>query len=354
MPPGSEPPRPRVREAGIVVGTLSPGPGNAITDVAGVRVGHRTLIEGTDVRTGVTAVLPHGGNLFQEKVPAGIAVGNGFGKMTGVTQIAELGTLETPIVLTSTLAVPAAAAAVIGWTLEQPGNEKVTSVNPVVAECNDAGLNDARRRPVREEHVLEALGAASTEPPAEGCVGAGTGTSCLGWKGGIGTASRRVPAAAGAYTIGVLVQTNFGGSLVLSGVPVGEELRAPAGVPGGSCIFVVATDAPLLGRALERVARRALLPLAKVGSSLSHGSGDYALAFSTALRIPHRASAPLELREETRPQALNAVFQAVAEASEEALLNALFRATDLTGFGGKTLRALPVEDALRILARRTR
>ncbi|MGC8782030.1 MAG: P1 family peptidase, partial [Anaerolineae bacterium] len=293
--------RPRARALGIAPGVLPTGPLNAITDVAGVRVGQVTLWEGEDIRTGVTAILPHAGNLFQEKVPAGLAVGNGFGKLMGATQIAELGEIETPIVLTNTLAVPRAADALLDWTLAQPGNEAVTSVNPVVGETNDGRLNDIRRRAVMAEHVLTAIARAAAGPVAEGCVGAGTGTVAFGWKGGIGTSSRRLPASLGDYTVGALVQSNFGGLLQVMGIPVGQKLgryylkeQLEQGDADGSIMIVLATDAPLSDRNLTRLARRAFAGLARTGAAMSNGSGDYALAFSTAeavRRTPERRRA---------------------------------------------------------------
>src|SRR5512136_1589681 len=289
--------RPRAREFGLVVGVLPPGPLNAITDVAGVKVGQVTLAEGKDVRTGVTAVLPHGGNIYQDKVPAGISVANGYGKLTGVTQVQELGTLETPVILTNTLSVPTAADAVIDWTLGLPGNERVASVNPVVGETNDGWLNDIRGRHVTKAHVLEAIGNASPGAVSEGVVGAGTGTTCFDYKGGIGTASRRLPEGRGGYTVGVLVQTNFGGVLTIRGVPFDRKDAGPEGAAAnpagdGSCMIVVATDAPLDARNLERLAKRALLGIARTGGYFSNGSGDYAIAFSTAVsvRLPARAT----------------------------------------------------------------
>ncbi|HEX2205474.1 MAG TPA: P1 family peptidase, partial [Longimicrobium sp.] len=289
----TEAPRPRAREAGVVVGVFAPGPLNAITDVAGVRVGQATVREGDSVRTGVTAVLPHGGDLFHERVPAAVVVGNGFGKLLGVTQLRELGELETPVLLTCTLCVWTAADAMAGWLLRRPGMEEVRSLNPVVGETNDGTLNDIRARPLRPEHVVRALETASEGPVEEGAVGAGTGTVAFGWKGGIGTASRRLPAGAGGWTVGVLVQTNYGGVLTINGAPVGRELgrhafqrelEAAAGGRDrgdGSVMIVVATDAPLDARNLERLAARALTGLARTGSSMTNGSGDYVIAFST-------------------------------------------------------------------------
>jgi len=350
--------RPRAREFGLVVGVLPPGPLNAITDVAGVKVGHVTLIEGKDVRTGVTAVLPHGGNIFQDKVPAGISVANGYGKLTGVTQVRELGTLETPIVLTNTLSVPTAADAVIDWTLGLAGNERVGSVNPVVGETNDGWLSDIRGRHVTKAHVLEAIRTAAEGPVAEGAVGAGTGTTCFDYKGGIGTASRRLPENRGGFTVGILVQTNFGGVLTIRGVPF--DRRAAAGETGpeanpagdGSCMIVVATDAPLDARNLERLAKRALLGIARTGGYFSNGSGDYAVAFSTAssVRVPNRAASPTRTVTLLRDDAISPLFQAAAEACEEAIWNSLFKAVRTEGKDGHVAEALPldrVKEALR-------
>jgi D-aminopeptidase len=360
-------PRPRARELGLAPGVFAPGPLGAITDVAGVLVGHTTLHEGERVHTGVTAVRPHPGNLFQEKVPAAVFVGNAFGKLAGSTQVRELGTLETPIVLTNTLAVGTAVDAVVAWTLAQPGNESVRSVNAVVGETNDGTLNDIRAQRVTRNDVAAAIEAAAPGPVAEGSVGAGSGTIAFGWKGGIGTASRVLPTAAGGHTLGVLVQANFGGVLTMDGVPVGRELgrhdfagldspspwRAsePADRGDGSCMIVVATDAPLSARDLERLAARALFGLARTGSSFSHGSGDYAIAFSTAAGVrvrPGRAAAvrgaPID------GDQLSPLFQAALEATEEAVHNALLRATTVTGMG-RTVEAIPL-DPLRALLRR--
>ncbi|MCX6574277.1 MAG: P1 family peptidase [Candidatus Aminicenantes bacterium] len=344
--------RPRARDFGLVIGVLPPGPLNAITDVAGVKVGQVTLVEGRDVRTGVTVILPHEGNLYQDKVPAGVSVGNGYGKLTGVTQIRELGTLETPVVLTNTLSVPAAADALIDWTLGFPGNERVASVNPVVGETNDGWLNDIRGRHVTKAHVLEAVRAAAGGPVAEGAVGAGTGTTCFDYKGGIGTASRRMPEARGGYTVGVLVQTNFGGVLTIRGVPFDRKeagvgaSAAGANLSGdGSCMIVVATDAPLDARNLERLARRALLGIARTGGYFSNGSGDYAVAFSTApgVRVPHHATEPTRTVTILRDDAVSPLFQAAAEAAEEAILNSLFKAVRTEGKDGHIAEALPLE-----------
>jgi D-aminopeptidase len=362
--------RPRAREAGIVVGVLPPGPLNAITDVAGVRVGQATVIEGESVRTGVTAILPHGGNVFQERVPAAIHVGNGFGKLLGVTQVAELGELETPIVLTGTLGVWKAADALVGWLLERPGMAEVRSINPVVGETNDGFLNDIRSRPIRPEHVMQALENATNGPVAEGSVGAGTGTVAFGWKGGIGTSSRRLPKNLGGHTLGVIIQSNFGGILTINGAPVGRELgryylqpeidggkakkKASAkslrdeDVADGSIMIVVATDAPLDARNLGRLASRALVGLARTGSSMSNGSGDYVIAFSTALEARRKQGQTVHELKELANDAMSPLFQAVAEATEEAIYNSLFQATTVKGHRG-TVEALPLERTLEIL-----
>jgi D-aminopeptidase len=344
--------RPRAREANVIVGTLPPGPLNAIADVAGVRVGHTTVIEGDGVRTGVTAILPHGGNVYQERVPAAIFVGNGFGKLLGVTQVQELGELETPILLTGTLSVWKSADAMVAWLLAQPGMETVRSINPVVGETNDGLLNDIRARPIRPEHVIAALENAKPGPVAEGTVGAGTGTVAFGWKGGIGTSSRRVPEKAGGYTVGVLVQSNFGGDLTIAGVNVGRELermkQQTNNSGDGSIMIVVATDAPLSARNLERLAARTMTGLARTGSNMSNGSGDYAIAFSTAVECRRRRDEPLHQVKELSNEAMTPLFQAVAEATEEAIYNSMFRATTVKGHRG-TVEALPVERTLKIL-----
>jgi D-aminopeptidase len=320
--------------------------------VAGVKVGQVTVVEGQDVRTGVTAILAHEGNLYQDKVPAGISVGNGYGKLTGVTQVRELGTLETPIVLTNTLSVPTAAEAIIDWTLGRPGNERVSSVNPVVGETNDGWLNDIRGRHVTKARVLEAIRSAAGGPVGEGAVGAGTGTTCFDYKGGIGTSSRRLPEDRGGFTVGVLVQTNFGGVLTIRGVPfdkkdagVGASAAGPNPSGDGSCLIVVATDAPLEARNLERLAKRALLGIARTGGYFSNGSGDYAVAFSTApgVRVPHRSTAPTQTVTVLRDDAVSPLFQAAAEAAEEAILNALFKAVRTEGRDGHIAEALPLE-----------
>jgi D-aminopeptidase len=347
-------PRPRARDLGLAPGVFPPGPLNAITDVAGVLVGQATLVAGDSVRTGVTAVLPHGGDLFQEKVPGAVFVGNAFGKLAGSTQVRELGTIETPIVLTNTLAVGAAVEATVAWTLARPGNEAVRSVNAVVGETNDGGLNDIRALPVRREHVLAAIRSATGGPVQEGSVGAGTGTQAFGWKGGIGTASRRLPERFGAHTLGVLVQANFGGVLVMDGVPVGRELGRHAFDADGSCMIVVATDAPLTPRDLERLAARALFGLARTGSSYSNGSGDYAIAFSTAkgLRVRHGDLAA-RAQQMLPTDALSPLFQAALEATEEAVLNALLRAGTTTGMG-HTVEAIPIDQVRSLLVRHGR
>jgi D-aminopeptidase len=358
-------PRPRARDLGVEPGVFPPGPLNAITDVGGVRVGHTTIIDGDRVRTGVTAVIPHPGNLFQEKVPGAVFVGNAFGKLAGSTQVDELGTIETPIVLTNTLSVGVAVAAAAAWTLAQPGNSDVRSVNAVVGETNDGGLNDIRGQHVTKDHVLAAIAAAREGPVEEGSVGAGTGTQCFGWKGGMGTASRTVPAGGSRYVLGVLVQTNFGGVLTIDGVPVGKRLGRYAfgpSAPGqgggdsadGSCIIVVATDAPLDARDLKRLAARAVFGLARTGSSFSHGSGDYAIAFSTAPGLRTRVGDALPATRTILPSdGVSPLFQAALEATEEAVYNSLFRATTMTG-NGRTVDAIPLDRVRELLARRVR
>jgi D-aminopeptidase len=352
--------RPRLREFGIKTGVLSPGPLNAITDVPGVRVGQVTLIQGKDIRTGVTAILPHEGNIFREKVPGAIAVANGFGKLTGFTQVEELGNIETPVILTNTLSVPTAADALIDYTLAFPGNEDVESVNPVVGETNDGYLNDIRQRFVKKEHVLEAIRKAAGGAVEEGCAGAGTGTTCFDFKGGVGTSSRRLPASRGGYTVGVLVQTNFGGILQINGFPVGvrlgnyymnKDVEAPS---EGSCMIVVATDAPLDSRNLKRLARRALLGIARTGGFYSGGSGDYAIAFSTAkeVRVPYRSSSPTQPVVLLKNEQMSPLFLAAAEASEEAILNSLFKAQRMEGKDGHAAEALPLDKIKEIIKER--
>lgn len=435
----SQGPRPRAREAGVVVGVLPPGPLDAITDVGGVLVGQTTVVRGPDIHSGVTAILPHGGNLFREKVPGAVFVGNAFGKLAGSTQVQELGEIETPILLTSTLNVPRVADALIDYMLALPGNESVQSINPLVGETNDGGLNDIRSRPVGRDDVFHAIQSAKSGPVEEGAVGAGTGTIAFGWKGGIGTSSRTIPnvmAEGGGYTVGVLVQTNFGGILTINGAPVGQELgqyylkssvvgrRSPAGEkiaagtgeahpsaakaekdwsakgtakavpfqdastqdtstatfqaasrrstddrgpttnggsPDGSCMIVVATDAPLDARNLRRLAARAIMGLARTGSSGSNGSGDYVIAFSTAPEVRIRAEAAaktppggtLAPRETPGPhlvsnEGMSPLFEAAIEATEEAIYNSLFKATTTTG-RGRTIEALPIDKTLDIL-----
>ncbi|MCL4214560.1 MAG: P1 family peptidase [Gemmatimonadales bacterium] len=349
--------RARARELGVAPGIFQPGALNAITDVAGVRVGQVTLSEGERVRTGVTAILAHGENAYRSRVPAALHVGNGFGKFAGSTQLAELGELETPILLTCTLCVWKAADAMAEWLLEQPGMEQVRSINPVVGETNDGGLNDIRARPVTAAAVRRALEGATGGPVAEGSVGAGTGTSAFGWKGGIGTSSRVLPASLGGWTVGVLVQSNFGGVLQVLGAPVGRELgrfsfqnatREDAG--DGSVIIVIATDAPLGDRNLGRVASRAMMGLGRTGSSASNGSGDYALAFSTAASVRRAWDAPRLTTTELANEEMSAVFQAAVEAVEEAIYNSLFQATTVTG-NGRTVEAIPLDRVREILVR---
>ncbi|MEA2599275.1 MAG: D-aminopeptidase [Acidobacteriota bacterium] len=348
--------RPRIRDLGAEPGILPPGPLDAITDVAGVRVGHQTLIRGESVRTGVTAILPHGGNLFQQKTPAAVYVGNGFGKAAGFLQVQELGNLETPIVLTNTLSVGTAVTAVVGWTLEQPGNQEVRSVNAVVGETNDGFLNDIRGQHVTAADVRAALANARPGPVAEGSVGAGTGTMALGWKGGIGTASRALPATLGGFTVGALVQSNFGGVLAIDGVPVGEKLGRYdfhdqlAKDPGaGSCMIILATDAPLSSRNLERLARRAVLGLARTGSYMSNGSGDFVIAFSTRNLVPHEPTQRTLAVEELTNDAMSPLFLAAVESVEEAVYNSLLKATTVTGHQGHTGEAIPVERVRELL-----
>ena len=359
--------RPRARDIGLSPGVLDPGPENAITDVPGVLVGQVTLVEGDHIRTGVTAILPHGGNIFQDKVPGAVHVGNAFGKLAGSTQVVELGTIETPIVLTNTLSVWDAGRAVVTYVLGVPGNEEVRSVNPLVGETNDGYLNDIRGRHVGEAHVLEAIRSASSGPVAEGAVGAGTGTSAFGWKGGIGTSSRRLPASLGGYTVGVLVQSNYGGVLTMDGIPVGEELdryylrdqlrgaaddggRDSQDNPDGSIMMVAATDAPIRSAGLTRLARRVMLGLARTGATSSHGSGDFVIAFSAAesLRTPFVTDSPTDDGGVLRGERLSPLFQAAIEATEEAVYNSLLQATTVTGRNGNTREALSIEDLLEV------
>ncbi len=351
----AQPGRPRARDLGLSPGVFPPGPLNAITDVAGVRVGHVTLIEGDSIRTGVTAIIPAEGNLFQEKVPGAVFVGNAFGKLAGSTQVEELGTIETPVVLTNTLNVGAAMEGVIAYTLAQPGNERVASVNAVVGETNDGGLNDIRGMHVARAHVIEAIRGAKSGPVPEGSVGAGTGTQCYGWKGGIGTSSRVAGRRQGGYTVGVLVQTNFGGVLTMGGAPVGRELGkyafADAGAGDGSCMIVVATDAPLTARDLKRLAARAVFGLARTGSSYSNGSGDFAIAFSTAAaaRIRRMGDGPSRY-EAISTDAVSPLFEMALEATEEAVYNSLLRATTIQSRSGKA-EAIPIDRVREILAK---
>ena len=344
----------RTRDYGIRVGTLSTGPQNAITDVSAVLVGHVTLIEGKDMRTGVTAILPHADGIFQHKIPAAIYIANGFGKLTGYSQVEELGNLETPIILTNTLSVPVAADALIDYTLSTPGNGSVRSVNPVVGETNDGWLNNIRKRYVCKEHVLRAIQNAKSGAVAEGNVGAGTGTICFGYKGGIGTASRVLSAEDGGYTVGVLVQTNYGGDLHIAGIPVGRKLHkeSDSSSGDGSCMIVVATDAPLKSRNLKRLARRATFGIARTGGNCSNGSGEYVIAFSTApeLRSSYlRGKAFYEAGRELRNDRMTPLFEAVIEATEEAVYNSLFAADTMRGREGHYIEALPIPQVIKIL-----
>lgn len=348
---------PRTRDLGVRIGILQPGPLNAITDVAGVKVGQVTIVRGDHVHTGVTAVLPHGGNLFQDKVPAGFFVANAFGKFIGSTQIEELGEIETPILLTNTLNVAEGAAAAVEWTLAQPGNEQVRSVNAVVGETNDGFLNDIRGRHVTIADARHAIESAREGPVAEGAVGAGTGTVAFGWKGGIGTASRKLPQSLGGWTVGVLTQTNYGGVLTIAGVPVGVRLgqydfrrEIEQKKADGSVVVIVATDAPLSDRNLRRLAERAFAGIARTGSGFSNGSGDYAVAFSTnpaVRRTPKRRSGTATV-EQLANDAMSPLFQAVAEATEEAAVNSLFAGTTVKGDRG-TIEALPLDKVLPML-----
>ncbi|MEZ4615595.1 MAG: P1 family peptidase [Caldilineaceae bacterium] len=352
--------RRRARELGILPGILAPGPLNGITDVTGVLVGHVTLIEGDDIRTGATAILPHPGNLYREKVPAGLAVGNGYGKLMGSTQIQELGEMETPIVLTNTLAVPRAADAILDWTLAQPGNEEVRSVNLVVGETNDGYLNNIRRRLLTADLIRQAIDVAQPGPIVEGAVGAGTGTVAFGWKGGIGTSSRRLPRDLGGYTVGVLVQSNYGGVLQIAGVPVGQMLgqyylqdELGGGDADGSIMIVVATDAPLSDRNLRRMANRGLTGLARTGSAMSNGSGDYVLAFSTNTLVRRKGmhKGALQISHEVPNDQLSPLLLAVIEATEEAIYNSLCMATTMIGYRGRVVEALSLKQLLTIFDR---
>ena len=347
----------RPRDYGIKPGVLSPGEYNAITDVRGVRVGHTTIIRGENVRTGVTAIVPHEGNIYNMKVPAAIYVGNGYGKLTGISQVRELGNIETPVVLTNTMSVPAAFDALITYTISEPGNENVRSVNAVVGETNDGYLNDIRGRHVRALHVKDAILSAHGGRVEEGNVGAGTGTVCFGFKGGIGSSSRVLPESLGAYTVGVLVQTNFGGVLQIDGAPVGEELgkfsfsRNVNRGADGSCMIVVATDAPLDARNLERLAKRAVMGLARTGGIASNGSGDYVVAFSVARENMPGSSGRQSIisGEFLSNDSVSPLFLAVIEATEEAILNSLFAAETMSGRDGHKVEELPVDEVLTIM-----
>ena len=367
--------RPRVRDMKLRIGILPVGELNAITDVPGVRVGHSTLIRGENVRTGVTAILPHGGNLFQEKVPGAVFVGNGFGKLMGSTQVNELGEIETPILLTSTLSVPKVGDFLLDYMLALPGNENVQSINPLVAETNDGYLNDIRGRHITREDVFAAIKTAQTGKTEEGSVGAGTGTIAFGFKGGIGTASRRLPVSLGGYTVGVLVQTNYGGILTIDGAPVGVELgkyylkeviekneNSKQNVSqnkndinvlaDGSIIIVIATDAPMDARQLKRMAARSMMGLARTGAAATNGSGDYAVAFSTAPEVRVKTASDNRTPREVKllsNDAMSPLFLATIEATEEAIYNSLFRATTVTGRENRTVEALPVEKTITIL-----
>lgn len=346
-----------LRDYGVAIGVMQTGKWNAITDVPGVEVGQKTLVQGEDVRTGVTAILPYAGNIFQRKVPAAVYVGNGFGKLAGSTQVEELGNLETPIVLTNTLSVPIAADALIDYTFSFPGNSDVRSVNPVVGETNDGYLNDIRGRHVTKRDVLDAIGSAATGRVEQGNVGAGTGTSAFGFKGGIGTSSRKLPETFGGYTVGVLVQTNFGGVLSVDGVPVGKALNTYYlsdklnYSPDGSCMIVVATDAPLDSRNLKRLAKRAMLGLGRTGGIASDGSGDYVIAFSSnaAVRVPYVSDKPVRQVPVLDNDAMSPLFMAAIEATEEAIINSLFQAKTMTGRDHHEVAALPLDKVLRIM-----
>ncbi|NGP76475.1 P1 family peptidase [Balneolaceae bacterium YR4-1] len=346
-----------IRDLGVEIGVLNTGPLNSITDVYGVKVGHYTLIQGSDVRTGATAILAHDGNIFQQKVPAAIYIGNGFGKLAGYSQVEELGNIETPIILTNTLSVPTAADALIDYTLSQEGNEDVRSVNPVVGETNDGYLNDIRGQHITKKHVISAIKAADSNKVQQGNVGAGTGTRAFGFKGGIGSSSRVLPEKLGGYTVGALVQTNFGGVLEIAGVPVGKELNkyylsdSLNGSPDGSCMMVLATDAPLDARNLKRLAKRAVMGLAKTGGIASNGSGDYVIAFSTSesVRIPYSAEQPITTVELLRNERMSPLFMAAIEATEEAIINSLFAAETMEGRDGHVLQSIPKDKIIKLL-----
>lgn len=345
----------RTRELGIITGVISPGKYNAITDVKNVLVGHKTIIKGEDIRTGLTAILPHSGNLFQEKVAAAIYVANGFGKLIGSTQVDELGSIETPIALTNTLSVFLVADALIDYTLSLPGNEQIGSINPIVGETNDGYLNNIQARVVTKADLREAIANASTGTVAEGSIGAGTGTICFGFKGGIGTASRVLPQSAGGYTVGVLVQTNFGGILEINGAPIGKELgkyylKDEIEQEGGSCMIILATDAPLSVQNLKRLAKRAILGLAKTGGFCSNGSGDYVIAFSThpSCRVLHQDKNRTRSVEQLYNDQMSPLFLAAVEATQEAIYNSLFMATCVTGWQGRKVWEIPIDRVIEI------
>lgn len=352
----------RARDYGVKIGVIQTGTFNAITDVTGVKVGQTTLIKGDSIRTGVTAILPYDGNIFQQKVPAAIYVGNGFGKLAGSTQVNELGNLETPVILTNTLNVSTAMNALIDYTLTEKGNEDVRSVNAVVGETNDGFLNDIRGRHVTEEDVLKSIKNAKSGPVEEGGVGAGTGTVCFGYKGGIGTSSRKLPESLGGFTVGVLVQTNFGGVLTIDGVPVGKESgkfsfsNELLNNVDGSCMIVVATDAPLDHRNLLRIAKRAILGMGRTGGIESNGSGDYVIAFSTAesLRIPYAVNGEIINNSVLQNDAMSPLFMATIEATEEAIINSLFAAKSLAGRNGHKVESLPLDKVIPILKKYNR
>ena len=347
----------RLRDYGIEIGVLKTGKLNAITDVEGVYVGHETIIEGNNVRTGVTAIIPHQGKIFQNKVPAAIYVGNGFGKLAGYSQVKELGNIETPIILTNTLSVATATEGLISYTLNQEENKNVRSVNSVVGETNDGWLNDIRGRHVKEQHVLNAIANAKSGSVEEGNVGAGTGTICFGYKGGIGTSSRKLPESLGGYTVGVLVQTNFGGVLEINGVPIAKELQEYPykdkilNDVDGSCMMVVITNAPLNARNLERLAKRAMFGLAKTGGIASNGSGDYVIALSTAKEnlIPYQSESMFNEKKEVRNDDMSPLFLATIESTEEAILNSLFTAETMSGRDGHTIESLPIEKVIELM-----
>ncbi len=346
----------RPRELGIKIGLFSPGKFNSITDVAGVKVGHVTVIEGNDIRTGVTAILPHSGDLFMNKTPAAIFQANGFGKLSGISQVRELGNIETPIFLTNTLSVGTGMKAAIQYTLELPGHEKIGSVNAVVGETNDGFLNDIRQMYLRESQFLKAIEVAKSGAVTEGNIGAGTGTTCFGYKGGIGTSSRKLPDELGGYTVGVLVQTNFGGNLTIDGVPVGVELgnyqyKQILDSQDGSCMMIIATDAPIDARNLERLAKRAFLGLGRTGGTASNGSGDYVIAFSNykGNLVPDHPDQPVQIQELLSNDAMSPLFMAAIESTEEAIINSLFAAEKMKGNNGNTREKIPVEEVMKIM-----